>query len=602
MAEEEKKLAYREIPQALWVVVKILWRVSPPFVLLTIFQQLKDRIIPFILLFITAAVTSRLPALINDASQLPSILVFIAAGVALEIISRLLDLSTQQFSTRTEAQVTITMREFFYQRYAALPYHLYEDKNVIDAFNYADEFMYRFSQFGMRQIARTLGNVLELIATFIALIAVAWYLPILLLFFLPLFLRSIIRLNREQMKAYRQNRPDNRRIWAIESLFYPRKIKETRLYGVVEHFLVERRKLTKSTKERELRVEFRQNKMSLIQDVQVQAAGLFASSIALWRIAYQGAPLGIFVLAQQLTSRAGSAVQSLFSEFSSFDRDLYGFAEYQYITETLQDTKPDKPVLAKEAFPHIKVNDVSFRYPESKRPVLTKLTLDLPFGSSLAIVGENGAGKTTLTRLLLGLYQPESGSITANDTPLSELDNASWLRQIGVLLQDFGINEDITIREAIWLGDISKPKDDELIWQALDQAELKQTIEDLPFQLGTYLGKWIDKEKGTELSGGQLQRLAIARALFRDPAILILDEPTSAVDANAEERIFNHLHGMREGKTTIYISHRFSTVRRAEHIVFMHKGKITESGTHEELMKLKGRYHEMFTKQSKGYQ
>jgi ATP-binding cassette subfamily B protein len=598
----EKKLKYREVPQALAYVIKTIWGISPSYVLITFFQQIKNRLVPYVTLFIAAAITSRLPALISDHSKFHQIVGLLFMALGIEAISRSLDLLTNRTQVRSEARVAIVMREHFYKRYAELPYYLYEDKDVIDAFNYADTFMYRFSQFGLGQIARSVGSVLEFATAAIALIAVAWYMPLLLFIFLPFLLRSIIKINKENVQMFKRNQPPQRRIWTIERMFYPRYIKETRLYGVVTHFLAERRTLSEAINIKEQIVQFKRDRLTFLQDIELQLAGLVASIIAVWRIAFQGSPLGIFVLAQALTSRAGYAVGSIFTEISTFDEDLYGFSEYRYITEELQSKVADTDLLNVPNHPRLLLKNVSFKYPESEVYALKNITLDLPYGISLAIVGENGAGKTTLTRLLLGLYRPSSGELLIEGKPLTQYSEASWLSKAGVLLQDFGLNEDITIRDAIWIGDINKPRDDIAIWKALDRAELKKTIEALPHKLDTYLGKWIDEEKGTELSGGQLQRLAIARILFRDPEVLILDEPTSAVDANAEERIFGHLQSVRSGKTTIFISHRFSTVRRAEQIIFIEKGKIIEHGTHEELMKLSGKYHAMFTAQAKNYQ
>jgi ATP-binding cassette subfamily B protein len=598
----EKKLQYREVPQALGYVIKTIWGISPGYVLITFFKQIKDRLTPYATLFITAAITTQLPLVLGDRTRFKRIVMLLLLGLAIEFATRAIDLLLERTTMRAEAKVSIIMREHFYRRYASLPYHLYENKNVLDAFNYADEFMYRFSQFGLGQIARSVGSLIEFIAATVALVAVAWYMPLLLLVFVPFLLRSVFKINKENVKVYKQNRPAQRRIWTIERMFYPNYIKETRLYGVVDHFLKERSVLTHSINAKEQAVAFRRSRLNFIQETELQIASVIATAIAVWRIAYQGSPLGIFVLAQQLTSKAGNAIDMLFSEIGRFDEDLYGFSEYRYITEELQPKVPSHELASVASGPDLSLRGMSFTYPEAKSPSLRNITLDIPYGTSMAIVGENGAGKTTLTRLLLGLYRPSKGELLIDDLPLTDYDEASWLARTGVLLQDFGLNEDITIRDAVQIGDITHAGNDDKVWAALARAELTKTIDDLPYKLNSYLGKWVDEEKGTELSGGQMQRLAIARTLFRDPDILILDEPTSAVDANAEERIFSHLQQVRKGKTTIFISHRFSTVRRANLIIFIDKGRITERGTHEELMKLKGKYYEMFMAQAKSYQ
>lgn len=596
----EKKLKYREVPQALGFVLRTIWQISPVYIILMFTRQIKDRLVPYATLFIAAAITSRLPDVVNGAAVRPVILLS-ALALGIELVSRLFDVAFTKVVVRAEARVAVVMREQFYKKFASLPYHLYEDKDVLDAFNYADEFMYRFSQFGLYSIARSIGAVIEFIVATFALLAVAWYMPLLLLAVMPFLVRAVFRINREAARVQKYKQPDQRRIWTIERMFYPRGIKETRLYGVVDHFLAQRSKLAVAINEREQKVQFKREHLNFVQESEVQLASFAASVVAVWRIATQGAPLGIFLLAQQLTSRAGGAIDSLFSELSQFDADLYGFSEFRYITEDLQ-PKVDPEKLAKIASqPDIELKNISFTYPDAPTAALKNVSLKIPYGSTLAIVGENGAGKTTLTKLILGLYRPEKGSLWVGGQDLAESDEASWLARIGVLLQDFGMNEDITMREAVRIGDITRAESDELIWQALEQAELKGVIEKLPHKLDSYLGKWVDEDKGTELSGGQLQRLAIARTLYRDPEVLILDEPTSAIDANAEERIFNRLQAARKGKTTIFISHRFSTVRRAKQIVFIHEGRISETGTHEQLMKMKGKYYEMFTKQAEGY-
>jgi ABC-type multidrug transport system fused ATPase/permease subunit len=184
---------------------------------------------------------------------------------------------------------------------------------------------------------------------------------------------------------------------------------------------------------------------------------------------------------------------------------------------------------------------------------------------------------------------------------LDTLDHAAYARSLGVLFQDFQSYEDFTVRDAVWFGDVEKPRTDEAVYSALERAGAREFVEKLPQKLGSYMSAWMDKDNGSDLSGGQRQRIAIARTLFRDPDILIMDEPTSAIDAKAEYEIFKELEANRRGKTTILISHRFSTVRKADTIIVLSKGCSIEAGSHTELMERRGVYYDLFTKQAEGY-
>jgi len=595
----ERKLRYKEVPQAILYVMRTLWRLSPSYVLLSFVATIKEKLIPFVTLFIAAEITTQLPTLVTNHNNIMTIIWLVVATVAVELGDRLIDIAIRTKQQRTEAIVNIGLREEFYTAYARLPYYLYENKEVLDAFQYADDFMSRFSRFGLQQITRAAGSVLEFFTAIIALTAVAWFMPLAFVIFLPFLILSVGKINRAQAQLFHENRGIQRRLWAMESLFYPRRIKETRLYNLVAYLLKNRRIYSQKIEQREIELRIKHDHSRFWQAALMELAGLFASIVAIWRIAFDGATLGVYVLASQLTSRANGAVSSFFTEISDFDKDLYGFAEYRYITETLQPEHHNLPMAPEK--PAIKLDHITFTYPEAKKPTLRDINLEIPYGHSLAIVGENGAGKTTLTRILLGLYKPQKGAVLVAGTSLSDLDESSWLRRIGVLLQDFGMDEDITIRDSVWMGDITKPNDGKAIQKVINDVELTEVVAEAPTGLDTYIGKWIEKDNGIELSGGQLQRLAIARTLFREPDILILDEPTSAIDANAEERIFSHLVENRKDKTTIFISHRFSTVRRAEHIAFIERGELIEYGTHAELMKINGKYAKMFKTQAAGY-
>ena len=247
----------------------------------------------------------------------------------------------------------------------------------------------------------------------------------------------------------------------------------------------------------------------------------------------------------------------------------------------------------------IRFENVSFSYPGSHQLVLNNISLHLPLGEKLAIVGENGSGKTTLIKLLTNLYTPTSGRIFLDGVDLRDWDADALRRRIGVIFQNF-VQYQFTVGENVGVGDVAH-LDDRKEWGiAADKGMASPFIDTLPEKFDTQLGKWF--KGGQELSGGQWQKIALARAFMRSNAdVLILDEPTAAMDAEAEMNIFNHFRSLTQDKMVVLISHRFSTVRMADNILVMANGEIIEQGSHEQLIAASGRYAHLFSLQAAGY-
>ena len=309
--------------------------------------------------------------------------------------------------------------------------------------------------------------------------------------------------------------------------------------------------------------------------------------------------LGQMTMYLLLFKQGQSAVSaSLAAIGGMYEDNLYLSNLYEYLEQPVPESTGFRQQ-APQPGDGVRFEQVSFRYPGSEEPALERISLHLKPGDSLALVGENGSGKTTLIKLLTRLYPPDSGRILLDGLDLQDWDGDALRARIGVIFQDFGRYQ-FLVGENIGAGDMGHFEDRQRWQQAAEKGMADEFIAKLPQQYDTQLGKWF--KGGRELSGGQWQKIALARAFMRTQAdLLVLDEPTATMDAAAEATIFEHFRELSRGKMTILISHRFSTVRMADQIVVIDKGRIVESGSHAELMALGGQYAYLFSLQAEGY-
>ena len=300
-----------------------------------------------------------------------------------------------------------------------------------------------------------------------------------------------------------------------------------------------------------------------------------------------------FRLGQNAVTNSLTAVNGMYED------NLYLSNLTEYLNHKVPETTGNKTA-GPDPSDGIRIENVSFFYPGSNIPALNKVNLHIRPGESLAIVGENGSGKTTLIKLLTRLYQPSEGTIYLEGLDLKEWDIDTLRKKIGVIFQDFARYQ-LLVGENIGIGDVDELEQDELIEEAAEKGMADEFVKGLPQGYKTQLGTWF--KDGKELSGGQWQKIALSRAFMRSKAdILILDEPTAAIDARAEAEIFSHFRDLTANKISIIISHRFSTVRMADHIIVLEKAEILEEGSHEELLASDGQYATLFNLQAQGYQ
>jgi ATP-binding cassette subfamily B protein len=426
-----------------------------------------------------------------------------------------------------------------------------------------------------------------------------WAVAVLLFAGLPAFIAEA-KFSGDAFRLFRWRSPETRMQTYLETVLAREDhAKEVKLYGLGARFLQRYRDIFDRLYSADRALTIRRDAwgfgLGLIGTMALYGAyaWIAVSTVrSLITLGQMTMYLLLFRQGQSAVSASLSAVGGMYED------NLYLSTLYDYL-ET--EVAPSSGEAARGPHPEegIRFENVSFTYPGASEPALEGVTLNLRPGASLALVGENGSGKTTLIKLLTRLYQPSSGRILLDGLDLAEWEERALRERIGVIFQDF-TRYQMLVGENVGAGD-EQHFEDEARWrEAASKGQASDFIDTLPAGYQTQLGKWF--QDGRELSGGQWQKIALSRAFMRTRAdILVLDEPTAAMDAAAEAEVFEHFRQLARERITILISHRFSTVRMADQIAVLDRGRIVELGSHDELMALNGRYAHLFTLQARGY-
>ncbi|HCH34188.1 MAG: Lipid A export ATP-binding/permease protein MsbA [Candidatus Saccharibacteria bacterium GW2011_GWC2_48_9] len=599
---KKQKLTLKKYLTSIGRVGMTSFRLSPIAGIVQLIDSVVRALLPIATTYFAALTTSALAAAYAgdpDAAQNVFVYVLITSGIS--VVMLLWNSISNYISQKTRYVIDAAVEDKMRQHFGSLPFELYDDKDVIDLQEKARRFSYVFST-----VFNTIGSmIVSIVGSIGALVALtfvnAWLALAVTIAIIPGIVIQL-RLARQQARHWEGNITNRRRMgnmgWMLAD---SRNMAELRMYGVLKHIMKNYAKLREKDEKQRLDFELRSIWKQTLADVGEALVELGALIWIVLEIIARAQPVGQFLFVQQMVSRAMGQASSLAVQLGSIDEDLANLVDYQRFMDIA--VEKEKTQAIQHVPQRIEIDKVTFRYPKTNAAVLDEVSMVITAGQHVAIVGENGAGKSTLIKLIMGLYSPNHGEIRVDGLSLADVTPESWHRHIAMLGQEFISYYFATIDENITLGDVSRVASSARVKAAMDKAEFADVVKKLEHGGNTYIERWMaennDEATATELSGGQYQRLALARNFYRDSPIIILDEPTSAIDALAESRIFKRLFADTD-KTIITISHRLSTVEKADVIYMLEQGKIVEQGTHKELVSQRGAYFRMFESQISG--
>jgi ATP-binding cassette subfamily B protein len=452
-------------------------------------------------------------------------------------------------------------------------------------------------------VIRTFGlaqNMVSLLSYGVLLVQFSpWAVAVLLVAGLPAFFAET-KFSGEAFRLFRWRSPETRMQMYLETVLAREDhVKEVKLFGLGPLLLDRYRDIFHRLYKADRALAIRRDGWGFVLGL-IGTLALYGAYawIAVAAVASR-ITLGQMTMYLMLFRQGQSAVSAILTAIGGmYEDNLYLSTLYEFL-ETPVAIPGASNVRGPQPDDGVRFEGVSFTYPGGSQPALTDIDLHILPGESVALVGENGSGKTTLIKLLTRLYRPDQGRILLDGMDLNDWQEGALRQRIGVIFQDFSRYQ-LLVGENIGVGDVRHFGDQERWREAAGKGMADSIVENMPAGYDTQLGKWF--KDGQELSGGQWQKIALSRAFMREEAdILVLDEPTAAMDAAAEARIFEHFRRLTQNRIAILISHRFSTVRMASQIVVIENGKIIERGNHRDLMQLNGHYAHLFSLQAAGY-
>lgn len=584
--------------------LSLVWQSAPGWTLASAFLVLLEGTLPLAYLYLLKLIIDSVTAGLNSVNKEAALgdilfLIFLAAG-----ISFLNTLSSSVSGAVSEVQASLVSNhiiDLLHTKSIEADLEYYENPMYYDTLHRAQNDAPNRPTSIVNGLFQVGQKSISLVGMFWLLASFSWVMAAgLVITALPLVLVRLIY----SEKLYRWQRActaKERKAWYFHWLLTgDSNAKEIRLFDLGSLFIKRYHNLCKELMNERLSIIVKRSATNLVVQI-ISIAAVFGSFAFIALSAFQGSiTLGDLVMYFGALQQSQSFLSSLLSSFAGLYEDnlflttLYEFLDLKPILK-----EPSNPVPVPEVIKEgVSLEHVGFCYPGQKTTVLEDINLHINPGQFIALVGENGSGKTTLVKLICRLYDPTAGRITFDGIDIRNFRISDLRKEISVVFQDY-THYNLTARENIWLGNINTPADTENIIWAAQFSGADCVINSLEKGYETILGKWF--EDGTELSIGEWQKVALARAFLRESQLIVMDEPTSSLDPRAEDEVFKKFRQLAADRTAIIISHRLSTVRMADCIYFLKDGRILEKGNHEELMALNNEYAQLFRTQSQYY-
>jgi ATP-binding cassette subfamily B protein len=603
--ESENNLTFKERFEAIKNIPKfftLVWQTNPYMAVSIIVLRLLKALIPLLVLYVGKLIVDEVITLISNTQErnFTQLWWYIGAELGITILSDLLSRAITLLDSLLGDRTANKTSVMLIKHAATLDLYMFEKPEFYDKLERARQHT------GGRGLLLTqamiqVQDIITILFLGAGLLAFnAWLLLILVVAVVPAFLGET-HFNERSYSLSMQWTPERRELDYYRFIAASdQTAKEIKSFGLADFFAQRFQELSD-------RYYFENKKLAIKRAFFGSAfsgigtlAYYFAYIFIVIQTVNGSLSVGTLTFLAGSFSRVSGLMQGIMSRFSSiaegalYLRDLFDFLALKpEIVSTTKSLTVPKPIRKGFVF-----ENVGFKYVGSERWAVRNLNFELKAGEKLALVGENGAGKTTLVKLLARLYEPTEGRILLDGVDLREYKIEDLRKNVGIIFQDY-IKFQMKMSENIAIGDIEDIDNQARIEDSAKKSLATQVIDKMPEGYGQLLGKRF--KNGVELSGGEWQKVALARAYMRDAQLLILDEPTSALDARAEHEVFLRFSELISGKMAVLISHRFSTVRMADRILFLENGTVKELGSHEELMKQGGKYAELFQLQAKGY-